>query len=188
MTTYRAYGNFTAQSRTISALMNMYAKLDRTNEGRVELTPIVVFISFSIESYLNSLGARHLVIWSELERLPWKKKVEILYKIAGRSPTWGEEPLQFATEVFRIRDKLAHGKPERVVGPVMRDLTKAGELLNSGDVQPEWYRGITKEWAFRSKERFRFLMVQLGELFGHHESDHLSHSTGGIITDDEAEN
>jgi hypothetical protein len=185
MATYQAYTDFTAQSRTVSALMYLYANLEQENGKRVELTPIVVFIAFSIESYLNSLGARHVVIWDELERLPWKSKVEILYKIAGRVPEWGEEPLQFATEVFKLRDKLAHGKPERILGPAVKDFKQADDLVRSNDLQPDWYRGITKEWVLHAKERFRLLMIHLGQLFDQHESDHLLTATGGIITDDE---
>ena len=64
----------------------MYAQLEAGASSRIELTPIVVFLAFSIESYLNSIGARKLIIWDELERLPWKNKVVILHKTAGRSP------------------------------------------------------------------------------------------------------
>jgi hypothetical protein len=97
--------------------MAMYGQLERGGSSRIELTPIVVFLAFSIESYLNSIGARKLNIWEELERLSWRKKIAILHKTAGRTLEWGKEPLQFATEVFALRDRLAHGKPERIVGP-----------------------------------------------------------------------
>lgn len=187
MTTHQAFTDFTAHSRTVTALMNLYASLEASEGRRVELTPIVVFLAFSIESYLNSLGSRHLEIWDELERLPWKTKVKILHKVAGRSAEWGKEPLQFATEIFKLRDKLAHGKPERVLGPVARDVHVAHEMSIGPDLQPDWYRGITKEWVLNAKERFRNLMIYLGKLFGHHESGHLLSSTGGVITDDEAD-
>lgn len=165
--------------------MNLYASLEKSNGQRIELTPIVVFLAFSVESYLNSLGARHVIIWDELERLSWKRKIHILYKTAGRAPEWGHEPLQFATEVFELRDKLAHGKPEKVLGPVVGDFREANDLLDSGELQPGWYKDITKEWVLQAKERFHLLMTHLGQLFGRHESDHLLHATGGIITNDE---
>jgi hypothetical protein len=57
MTTYQPYSDFTAQSRTVAALMAMYGQLERGGSTRNELTPIVVFLAFSIESYLNSIGA-----------------------------------------------------------------------------------------------------------------------------------
>ncbi len=184
MAMYQPYSDFTAQSRTVSALMSMYAQLERDSGTRIELTPIVVFLAFAIESYLNSIGARQVEIWDELERLPWKKKVAILHKTAKRSIDWGKDPLQFATEVFALRDRLAHGKPERVVGPVFNNQDDANRFLNSQDLQPDWYSKITREWVMEAKERFRLLMIYLGGLFGLHESDHLLAATGGLLVDD----
>ena len=162
----------------------MYAQLERDSAARIELTPIVVFLAFSIESYLNSIGARKLEIWDELERLPWKKKVAILHKTAKKSPDWGKDPLQFATEVFTLRDRLAHGKPEQVVGPVFNDQGDATRFLHRQDLQPDWYSKVTREWVMEAKERFRLLMIYLGGLFGFHESDHLLQATGGLLVDD----
>lgn len=184
MKTYRPYINFTAQSRTISALMSMYAQLESGTPKRIELTPIVVFMAFSIESYLNSVGARKVEIWDELERLPWKKKMTILHKVAGRTADWGKDPLHFATEVFALRDKLAHGKPERIEGPWFTDEAQALECQNSQNMQPDWYAKITKDWVIEAKNRFRLLMIYLGGLFNLHESDHLLHSEGGCLVDD----
>lgn len=183
MKTYQPFNDFTAQSKTLSALMSMYALVERDPAARIELTPIVVFLAFAIESYLNSIGARQLEIWDELERISWKRKVIILHKTAGRSIDWGKEPLQFATEVFALRDKLAHGKTERVVGPVINDQDDAMRFRTQ-ELQPDWYNQITWEWVMKAKERFRLLMIYLGELFGFHESDHLRVSSGGLLIDD----
>ena len=187
MTTYQAYANFSAQSRSVRALMSMYAQMDRDSEDRTELTPIVVFLAFSIESYLNSIGGRKLAIWDELERLPWKQKVVILHKAVGKTPDWGREPLQFASEVFKLRDKLAHGKPERVVGPVVRVAGEADRVAASDELQPDWYKSLTKDWILEAKERFRILMIYLAGLYDLHESDHLQSATGGLLIDDEAD-
>jgi len=184
MVTYQPFSDFTAQSRTVSALMSMYAQLEHGSATRMELTPIVVFLAFAIESYLNSIGSRQLEIWDELERLPWKKKMTILHKTAKKSINWGEDPLQFATEVFLLRDKLAHGKPERVVGPIFSNQDEATRFLVSQDLHPDWYSKITGEWVMKAKERFRLLMIYLGGLFDLHESDHLLAATSGTLVDD----
>src|SRR5712692_4020553 len=189
MTTYQPYSDFTAQSRNVAALMSMYGQLERGGSSRTELTPIVVFIAFSIESYVNAIGSRKLNIWEDLERLPWRRKIAILHKTAGRMPEWGKEPLQFATEVFALRDRLAHGKPVRIVGPKFRTEAEATGYLGgpelSPGMQPEWYKRITEDWVMKAKERFRMLMIYLGGLFDLHESDHLLSSTGGWLIDDE---
>ena len=183
MTTYQPFTDFTAQRKTVSALMSMYAQMERDASARIDLTPIVVFLAFSIESYLNSIGARQLEIWDEIERLPWKKKVTILHTTAGRSIDWGKDPLQFANEIFALRDKLAHGKPERVIGPVFN--TKAEfDGFPHQTLEPDWYKKITRNWVIEAKERFRLLMIYLGSLFGLHESDHLRVGVGGVLIDD----
>lgn len=164
--------------------MSMYAHLENKPDFKDELTPIVVFMAFSIEAYLNSIGARKIVIWDELESLPWKRKVNILHKTAGKDPDWGKDPLQFAADVFPIRDLLAHGKPDRQVGPLFEDKTKAHEYLEKKSMEPDWYKKITKEWVFDAKERFRILMIYFAELFGFHGSDHLLSSTGGVLIND----
>lgn len=183
MVTYRAYLDFTAQSRAVSALMGMYARLERDPNHQEELTPLIVFIAFSVEAYLNSIGARKIEFWDELERLPWRQKITILHKNVGAAPDWGREPLQFASEVFGLRDKLAHGKPERVLGTLTSHEQEAADQLSSQYLQPDWYKGITREWVMSAKERFRQLMMYLARLYGLHESDHLLSSTGGIATD-----
>ena len=109
--------------------------------------------------------------------------MKILHKTAGRSIDWGEDPLQFATEVFALRDKLAHGKTERVVGPVINNQDDAMRFRTQ-ELQPDWYNQITWEWVMKAKERFRLLMIYLGELFGFHEADHLRISSGGLLIDD----
>lgn len=187
MTTYRAYLDFTAQSRAVSALMGMYARLENQPHSKEEITPLVVFTAFAIESYLNSIGARKIAFWDDLERLSWRQKVSILHKAVDKQPDWGREPLQFASEVFGLRDKLAHGKPERVLSPTQSTEHAAGELLSSQQLQPDWYRGITREWAFHAKVRFRTLMIYLGALYGLHESDHLLSSSGGIMSTSSAD-
>lgn len=189
MTTYQPYSDFTAQSQTAGALMSVYAQLERGEPSRIELTPIVVFIAFSIESYLNSIGARKIKIWVELERLPWRKKIVILHKTGDSAPEWVKDPLQFATEVFAPIDRLAHGKSERIVGQKFLTEEEAarylgGPELNRG-LQPEWYTEITQNWVIKAKERFRLLMIYLVALSGFHESDHLLGSTGGWLIDNE---
>lgn len=185
MATYQAYFDFTAQSRSVGALMKMYALLDKEQPAKLPLAPVVVFLAFSIESYLNSLGARAIPFWDEIERLPWRAKVSVLHTTANREADWGQDPLQFATEVFRLRDKLAHGKPERVLGPKLPDHAEPEKMLVGDKLQPDWYKSLNVEWVLSAKERFHALMVYLGALFGYPDADHLHSASGGIFVDDE---
>lgn len=181
MTKYRPYREVTAQSINVSTLMALFSDLENRRDSAHDLTPVVVFLAFSIESYINSLGAQHLDIWDELERLPWKKKITILHKSVEKIPDWGSPSLQFASQVFKLRDRLAHGKSEIVYGPVFETEDEAVEVLRNPEIfQPSWHETINKVWLLEAKEKFRALMVYLGELFGRHESDHLAISYTGI--------
>ncbi|WP_226968209.1 hypothetical protein, partial [Zhongshania antarctica] len=181
MTKYRPYQEITAQSINVATLMGLFNDLEKRSDNAAALTPVVVFLAFSMESYINSLGAQHLDIWDELERLPWKKKITILHKTVSKSPDWGSPPLQFASQIFKLRDRLAHGKPEIVYGPVLNSEEEAVEVLRNPTIfQPDWYSTINKVWLLESKNKFRTLMVYLGELFDRHESDHLAIAYTGI--------
>ena len=185
MTTYQPYTDFTAQSHNVSALMRLYAALEDPNSAGPPLVAIVVFTAFSIESYLNSIGARQIPFWGHVERLPWGQKVDILHINAKKQADWGRDPLQFAADTFRLRDRLAHGKPERVLGEEFSDWDDAETHLHGNRLLPDWYKSITSEWVQEAKERFRLLMEYLGSLYGLHASDHLHASSGGLLTDTE---
>ena len=181
---YQAYSDFTAQSHSVAALMKMYRLLLDDERSPLPIAPVVVFIAFSIESYLNSLGSRTVPFWDELERLPWRSKVNILHATAKKEPNWGDAPLQFATEVFRLRDKLAHGKPERVLGPKLPEDTPPEKMLVGNQLLPKWFQQINREWVLHAKDRLHLLMVYLGALFGFPESDYLKSSEGEILVVD----
>jgi len=166
--------------------MQMYGGLEKTPKTiRIETTPFVVFMAFSVEAYLNSIGSRVVKHWDNIERLGWRDKIEILHSIAGKEADWGEEPLQFIHSLFVVRDKLAHGKPERVISQEYQTKEDALNVAPTHQEQPDWYKKLSREWVVTAKDKFRIAMQYLGSLYGFHESDHLSHSTGGILTDDE---
>ena len=177
---YYQYTEFTAQSKLVSALMGMYAMLEKTPENKkLDITPFAVFMAFSVEAYLNSIGNRVVDYWDIIERISWRDKIEILHKIANKKPVWGEEPLQFINHLFKIRDKLAHGKPEKVRSEPFQSRAEAETISPTHQYQPEWYKKLDRDWAISAKEKFRISMKYLGSLYGFHESDHLHHSSGG---------
>lgn len=182
---YQPFYHFTAQSKTVEALMAMYANLEGNSSIKMPLTPFVVFLAFAIESYANSIGARMIDFWDEIERLPWRNKIEILHKKAEKRPDWGKDPLQFAIDVFKLRDRLAHGKMELVCGPIFPSATEAQQYDPFAQkLQPKWYADLTKDWVIQGKERFFKLMLYLGALFDLPESDYLKISSGGVFIDD----
>jgi len=169
--------------------MSMYADLEKTPKNKkVEATPFVVFMAFSVEAYLNSIGSRVLSYWDNIERITWKDKVEILHSISQKKAQWSEEPLQFIKSLFVIRDKLAHGRPELVKSKAFQSKKKIIDAENAEptyEEQPNWYKKLNRAWVVSAKDKFRIAMQYLGSLHGFHKSDYLCHSTGGIMIDDE---
>ncbi|MEG0859067.1 MAG: hypothetical protein RSD81_06070 [Pseudomonas sp.] len=181
---WRPFMHFTAQSTALQAFHLMIGRLKNGQLTEGEYPCVVVFMAFSIEAYLNTLGSRQISFWDEIERLPWRKKVEILHSAAGAKTNWGEGSLQFAADIFRIRDNLAHGKPEKVCGPWRPGMPDDTHRESFPHLKPKHLASITSEWLLDSAEKLRTLMAYLGELFDHHESDHLRVAVGGYDLDD----
>ena len=69
MAKFQAYSHFTAQCHNVAALMAMYAEIESGNLNRQMYPAVVVFLAFSIEAYINSVGARKIEFWDDIERL-----------------------------------------------------------------------------------------------------------------------
>lgn len=164
---------FTPQAKSYSALICMYSLLEN-DENSVPLEPIVVFTAFSIEAYLNALGARVVPFWDEIERSSWRSKICILHTVAGKDADWGAHPLQFAAEVFKLRDKLAHGRAETVLGPIVSLEVERSKLLLEGPIpRPKWYDDIDVAWVKGARSRLTNLLSYLAFLLGFSEQDYM---------------
>ena len=165
---------FTAQGHTVECLLKMYRDLSNFDDIEYsDCIPVIVFTAFSIESYLNAVGFRVADFWSSVERKSWKSKVEILHSLAGKEPNWGVEPLGYAKEIFKLRDKFAHGKPEtKSLGPFQTH-SEASDHYQEINVDPEWILKLNKKWLVNSKSKFLDVMEYFRGLHDLPENDHL---------------
>lgn len=177
---YQPHLDFSAQAIAFRALMHMYARVEDGDLEEYEYLPIVVFAAFSIEAYINSIGSRKIAFWDQIERLPWKNKIEILHGNIGATANWGADPLQLATQVFEIRDRLAHGRAERVSGPMCNDYMEAKSVLMVQYLKPRWFSAINKEWVLGTKKRVCDLLLYLGSLYKLRNDDFTDHSRGHV--------
>lgn len=169
---------FTAQGKVWKALLAMYERLEKhPPKRRREMLPIAVFSAFTIEAYLNSVGSRVVPFWNEIERVPWKNKVKILHSAAKKKPKWGEDPLQFLTEIFDLRDRLAHGKPEKMRRGPYATYPEAERALEGEDAEPAWYKKLDSEWLAASHKRLDTAMRYFASLHGFEESEFTSTAT-----------
>ena len=72
----------------------------------------VVSTAFMIEAYLNHLGPTILSFWDSLERLPARRKLDIVCDVLKVKPDFGIRPFQSFVELFRARALAAHGRTE----------------------------------------------------------------------------
>lgn len=164
MGTYVIYRDFTGHAAAVQALGAMYRRLEMGQLLEEEVMALIVFTAFSIEAYVNSLGQVD-VEWSE--RSSWRSKIEKLHALAGRKCDWTIPPLDFAVEVFEIRNHLAHGKPERVEASFVVPAEEAERYLTHSDLTPAWFKPcLSLSWAAASRRRFLPLTSYLGSLFG----------------------
>jgi hypothetical protein len=178
---YKGHNNFSAHGKSVESLLKLYGVLECNPDLEIPMTPFVVFMAFAVESYMNSIGHEKVPYWVEIERLPWRNKMNILHQAAGKQAEWGRNPLQFANSVFVLRDKLAHGKPETVCKTALASNYSSNEEFVESLV-PQWFSGINKEWVLAAKLKFTSLMVHLGSLHGFDHSHHLMISSGEFST------
>jgi hypothetical protein len=73
----------------------------------------VLFSAFSMEAYLNHVGQQIDPAWESKEReLSWKDKLAFIAVTLGFTAPLGSRPFQTVASIFKLRDRLAHGKTE----------------------------------------------------------------------------
>lgn len=170
------FAEISAQRRNIQALHALMSMIGFDEPKPAQVVLVVVFMAFSIEAYVNNLGFRHIADWSDKERKPWRNKINLLHKAKGKFVDWNSEPFVFATNLFNIRDRLAHGKPEHVEGPTFDSMQKAQDHITSSDFDPDWFSALDSEWYRESQEQFFQLLEYLAHLHGLSPTDYL-HAT-----------
>jgi hypothetical protein len=177
---YQPFQTVFAHSTNMGVLHAMMRSLESQRDAPDYVVPPAVFMAFTLEGYLNTLGSRVIPGWEELERLPWKTKISLLHSFVGRAPDWGSPPLQFARRIFKIRDHLAHGKPETSRGPRFPDKEEAARYMATNSLEPRWYQDLNKAWIQEAYRNLTGLLGYLSELHGLHYEYHLMSAIGGI--------
>jgi hypothetical protein len=69
-------------------------------------------LAFSFEAYLNFMGARYIGHWNE--QAAYHTKIDKVFQFLKISPDWSKRPYSSISAMKRLRNTLAHGKPETV--------------------------------------------------------------------------
>jgi hypothetical protein len=96
----------------------------------------LVFLAFTIEAYVNHLAASKITDWSKREReLGQSRRLRLLLSAVGLDPSFEERPFRSVSELFEIRDQLAHG----------RSVTIQEEIQDEGDIS-DGFTPAETEW------------------------------------------
>lgn len=90
---------------------------EKTESGRLlNLRAAMVFMAFTFEAYLNHVGSEEIPFWEEIEKISWRRKLQVISKHLKHSLDMSCSPMQGIAELFRFRDYLAHGRTEKLDG------------------------------------------------------------------------
>lgn len=129
----------------------------------LNLQAAAVFCAFALEAYLNHVGEEELEFWSEIDRISYAAKLEVLAKHLGFTVDKSQRPFQTILELFRFRNELAHGRTqtiqETIVSSSAPDTNAAWRLLPHEQLTTEavrrYYEDVRKAIEFINSNRTR---------------------------------
>lgn len=82
----------------------------------------MVFCAFSIEAFINHLGAEMIPGWESFERKPINDKLKLISNSIHFPLDKRKKPICYIDMIFNYRDNIAHGRTEtinknQIVGP-----------------------------------------------------------------------
>jgi hypothetical protein len=93
-------------------------------------------LAFSFEAYLNVIGEKKLPLWNEWD--DYHTKIERVFQHLKISPDWGKRPYSSVSVMKRLRNTLAHGKPEKT--------EKKRQFVDKADGQKGKDLDMTADW------------------------------------------
>lgn len=134
-----------------------------------------IMIAFSFEAYLNVIGDKLVGQWNE--RDAYHAKIDKIFQRLKIAPDWSRRPYSSISAMKRLRDTLAHGKPQSVEidkavvdkpdGPKGKKIDLSGdwERLCSPDMIVSAYDDLEIVW----KEMYQKSGINIMELTTHGE-------------------
>lgn len=97
-------------------LMTAEQMIEQASKGEEKNNSLsaIVFCAFTLEGFLNHVGAELIEEWNNLfESLAPKAKLVLITDKFKIKFSFGEEPFQSFSKVFQIRNQLAHPKTKK---------------------------------------------------------------------------
>jgi hypothetical protein len=137
----------------------------------------IVLTAFTFEAYLNHVGPRTIVCWSQLDRLPPWSKFELLCETLGVTYKEGSgaRPLQTITKLLDFRNTIAHGRSVELKSkPTIRDADDRLDNHLGARLRTDWENLIqTKDFAERARDDVESVLARLHEARKDGKKEHL---------------
>ncbi len=129
----------------------------------------ITFTAFTLEAFLNHIGEELFDSWrDEFEQINVKGKIRDITDKVSVNVDYGVTPWQVVPELVAFRNKVAHGKNERLLEEVFLPLDKYDEHFNIF-LKSDWQEVATMDNAKRIKEVVAEVCLKIWVASGHSE-------------------
>ena len=113
----------------------------------------LVFTAFTLEAYLNHIGAKTFSCWEDLERLSPREKLNVIAERLDVEVIYGKRPWQIMKKLFQFRNDIAHGKSITVKSEKIIPLEKhSDDDFHELFERTRWEKYCTEQDAVRARE------------------------------------
>ncbi len=149
--------------RAVSWYANQLAKTD-THASLNHIVTSMMFDAFTIEAYLNHLGALTFSFWAPLKKkLSAREKLEVICDELDFHPDLGSSPWQNLGLIFELRNLLAHAQTEVV--PFKGEL-RGQELIIQKWPKAKWEGFLSPDRCQRFLDDTKAMIKQLANAAG----------------------
>ncbi|GBE37561.1 hypothetical protein BMS3Bbin08_00151 [bacterium BMS3Bbin08] len=111
----------------------------------------LVFTAFTLEAYLNHIGAKIFTCWNDLERLSPKEKINVIAEKLSVQVDYGKRPWQIMKKLFGFRNDIAHGKSVEIKSEEVIPLINHTEDIHDS-LRTSWEMFCTERKAIKARE------------------------------------
>ncbi len=113
----------------------------------------IIFTAFTLEAYLNHIGAIIFSCWEDLERLSPKEKLNVIAEHLNVEIDYGKRPWQLLKKLFQFRNDIAHGKSIKVKSEKILPLEEhSDDDFDKLFERTRWEKYCTEKNAVRARE------------------------------------
>ncbi len=129
----------------------------------------ITFVAFTLEAFLNHIGEELFKSWVDLEQINVRGKIRIITDKLNINVDYGAMPWQIVPELVAFRNKVAHGKNERLFEEVILPRDKYDDYLNKW-LKSDWQKTATLEGSEKFVKHVEDLCVRIWAARGHNKA------------------